>query len=289
MSPDCLKIHAQPELRNARMLMGLSGWMDGGNVSTMTIDCFARKLRARRLAEIEPEGFYVYNIPGSMEVSSLFRPHTKIEDGLIKVYQPPENLFRFDVESNLILFKGKEPNFNWTGYADCVLAVAALFRVERIYFVGSVAGVVPHTREPRLHSSVSADGLKQELHPYGIRFTNYEGPGSVITYLTRLAAERGIGMATFIAEIPAYVQGPNPICIEAVVRRLAGILNVQLHLSDLKRKRQAFEKRLNRIVPERPELAALITKLESDYDSEVFDTQMGDLKDWLEGQGIRLD
>ena len=27
----------------------------------------------------------------------------------------------------------------------------------------------------------------------------------------------------------------------------------------------------------------------SDYDHEVFDSQMGDLKDWLEQQGIRLD
>ena len=30
-------------------------------------------------------------------------------------------------------------------------------------------------------------------------------------------------------------------------------------------------------------------ELEEDYDNEVFDTQMGDLKDWLEQQGIRVD
>ena len=39
----------------------------------------------------------------------------------------------------------------------------------------------------------------------------------------------------------------------------------------------------------RPELAEKIGKLETEYHSEVFDTQMGDLRDWLEGQGIRLD
>lgn len=36
-------------------------------------------------------------------------------------------------------------------------------------------------------------------------------------------------------------------------------------------------------------LAERIQKLEEDYDNEVFDTQMTDLKDWLEQQGIRLD
>jgi hypothetical protein len=29
--------------------------------------------------------------------------------------------------------------------------------------------------------------------------------------------------------------------------------------------------------------------MEEDYDNEMFDTQMGDLKEWLEKQGIRLD
>jgi proteasome assembly chaperone (PAC2) family protein len=288
MGPDCLKIHAKPKLHGTRMLLGLSGWMDGGDVSTGTVDCIATKLRARTLAGIEPEEFYVYSFPGSMEVSSLFRPHTKIKDGLVRVYQPPENVFRYDEQHNLILFKGKEPNFNWTRYAEAVLAVAAQFSVERMYFVGSVAGVVPHTREPRLHSSVSDEAIKDELQQYGIRFSNYEGPASLITYLTRLARDRGIGMATFVAEIPAYVQGTNPICIEAVVRRIAGILGIQIELDDLQRSRRVFEKRLNKIVPERPELAALIKKLESDYDSEVFDT-MGELKEWLERQGIRLD
>ena len=289
MSPDLLKIHAKPDLREARMLLGFTGWMNGGDVSTATVDYLARKLRARKLAEIEPEEFYVYHVPGSMEVSSLFRPHTRIRNGLIDVYQPPRNLFRYDTANNLILFRGREPNVHWTPYAECILSIAAAFQVVRIYFVGSVAGVVPHTREPRLHSSVSDEGLKPALQACGIRFTDYEGPASIITYLTRLAADRGIGMATLVAEIPAYIQGPNPICVESVVRRTAGILGVQLGLGDLKKQRAVFEKRLNRIVAERPELAALITKLEGDYDSEVFDTQMGDLKDWLEGQGIRVD
>jgi len=288
MAPACLRIHAKPRLQNSRMLLGLSGWMDGGDVSTGTVDCLAAKLRARALAEIEPEEFYIYSFPGSMEISSLFRPHAKIEDGLVRVYRPPENVFRYDQQHNLILFKGKEPHLNWTRYAEAVLALAAELQVTRIYFVGSVAGVVPHTREPRLHSSVSDERLKEELQQYGIRFSNYEGPASIITYLTRLARHRGIEMASLVAEIPAYVQGPNPICVEAVVKRVAGILGIQIELDDLRRSRQAFEKRLNKIVPERPELAALIKKLESDYDSDVFDT-MGELKEWLERQGIRLD
>ena len=39
-------------------------------------------------------------------------------------------------------------------------------------------------------------------------------------------------MAALVAEIPAYVQGRNPKCIEAVTRRLAGILGLQVRLDE---------------------------------------------------------
>ena len=96
-------------------------------------------------------------------------------------------------------------------------------------------------------------------------------------------------MATLVAMIPAYVQGKNPKCIEAVTRRLAGILGLQVELDDLRDMSDEFEKRLSEIVQEQPELAGNIQKLEEDYDNEIFDNEMGDLKRWLQQQGIRLD
>ena len=271
------------------MVMGFSGWMDGGDVSVGTVDGLIRALGARPAARIEPEGFYIYNFPGSMEISALFRPHTRIEDGLVAELDFPDNTFFADAGHNLVLFHGKEPNVRWRDYADCVFEAAATFDVRRIYFVGSVAGVVPHTREPRLSCSVSEERLKEELEPYVVRFSNYEGPASLVTYLTREAPARGVEMAALVAEIPAYVRGTNPTCIESVTRRLAGILGVQVDLEHLQRVRRVFEEKLSEAVEEREDLAELIHKLEGDYDNEVFDTQMGDLKDWLEQKGIRLD
>ena len=271
------------------MVLGLSGWMDGGDVSTGTVECLAEKLQADRLAEIGPDDFYLYSFPGSMEMAALFRPYTTIEGGLIRDYQPPANTFYCVEADNLVLFEGKEPHLRWQDYADCIFAVAAQFDVTRMYFVGSVAGVVPHTREPRLFSSVSEESLRDEMIGRGVRLSEYSGPASVITFLTTCAPDRGVRMATLVAEIPAYVQGRNPRCVEAMVRHLAAMLELQLPLDDLRETSEAFEARLNEIVEERGELRELIHKLESDYDSEVFDTQMGDLKQWLVKQGIRLD
>jgi len=146
---------------------------------------------------------------------------------------------------------------------------------------------VPHTREPRLFSSFSDARLRSAVEAIGARPTDYEGPASIVTLLTKRAAQEDIPMATVVAEIPAYIQGRNPRCIESMLRKLGALLGLPIHLDDLRKTSDAFERRVNEMVEKRAELAALIEKLESDYDNEVFDTQMGDLKDWLEGQGLR--
>jgi len=289
MPSEQLKILTEPQVTAPRMVLSLSGWMDGGEVSTGTVQFLVQEFGAEKVAEIEPEDFYIYNFPGSMEISSLFRPHVEIEEGLIRRLDFPSNVFHYSESQDLILFEGKEPHINWTAFVECIFSLASHFNVERIYFIGSYAGLMPHTREPRIHSSVSDESLKAELEPYGIRFSNYEGPGSVVTYLTTLAAERGLRLATLVAEIPPYVQGRNPKCIESMVRRVAAVLGLGVDLDGLRKAGDIFEERLNAAVRTRERLPEQIRKLEAEYDNEMFETQMSDLKDWLEQQGIRLD
>jgi proteasome assembly chaperone (PAC2) family protein len=224
-----------------------------------------------------------------MEVSALFRPHTTIEDGLITALQPPENTLFCDEQCQLIMFRGREPNLNWSEFADCIFAFASEAGVSSLYFVGSVGGAVPHTREPRLMSTVSDKRLKPALEQFGITFTNYEGPASFSTHLLTHAQSHGFTMASLVAEIPAYVQGSNPKSIEAVVRKLAAILGIHVDLGELRTLSAAWEDRLNEALEQKPDLAQYIHKLEEDYDNEVFDTQLGDLKEWLQQHGVRVD
>ena len=289
MASDKLKIYSRPKFNNPRLLMGFSGWMNGGEVSTGTVKCLIDKLDAQRFAEIEPAGFYIYSFPGSMEVTALFRPHTQIKDGIIKSYEIPSNTFFYSEQSNLILFLGKEPNLNWEEFTECIFSVCAEFGVEMIYFIGSVAGLVPHTREPRLFCSVSQSELKETFQHYGVKFSNYEGPASIVTYLTSNCGNQDIKMVSLVAAIPAYVQGNNPKCIEAVTRRIAGMLELEMEFDDLTTISEQFEKKLHEVVQEQPELESNIHKLEEDYDNEIFNNEMGDLKTWLEQQGIRVD
>ncbi|UCD27575.1 MAG: PAC2 family protein [Planctomycetota bacterium] len=289
MGSDQLKILARPQLNEGRMILAFTGWMDGGDVSTGTVEWLVNTLGAQKAAKIDPEGFYIYNFPGSMEMSALFRPFTKIEDGSIKQYQPAENTFFCHEENNLLLFKGKEPNLNWAQFADCIFSICSQLGVSELYFVGSYAGMVPHTREPRLTSSISDDKLKPMLEQYGINLTNYEGPASFATYLIAQAPHHGFKMVSLVAEIPSYIQGTNPKSIEAVIRKLSALLGLKVNFDELREMGDAWEQRLNEVIQGKTDLAELINKLEAGYDNDVFDTQMSDLKEWLQRQGIRVD
>ncbi|MFC1737531.1 PAC2 family protein [Planctomycetota bacterium] len=284
-----LHIYKRPSVHKPQLVLGFSGWMDGGEVSTGSVKRLIESNNAKKFAEIGPEGFYINNFPSSMEITALFRHYTKIKDGLIKRYETVENTFFCDEETNLIFFLGKESNLQWHNFADDFFSLCSEFDVEMIYFIGSAAGLVPHTRQPHLFCSVSESNLKDTFRQYGVKFTNYEGPAGISTYLMANCHKHNMKMASVVATIPAYVQGSNPKCIEAVTRRLAGILGLQIDLNDLRALSDEFDKKLSNIVQEQPELAATINKLEEDYDNEIFNTEMGDLKNWLEQKGIRVD
>src|SRR5712671_5945742 len=89
---------ATPQLKNATLLLALAGWMDGGLVSTGTVRSIMEGRPVREIARIDPDPFYIYNFPGSMEIAALFRPEAKYEEGLITDIQMPSNIFHCDPE-----------------------------------------------------------------------------------------------------------------------------------------------------------------------------------------------
>ncbi|MHC4722274.1 MAG: hypothetical protein ACYS6I_06140 [Planctomycetota bacterium] len=50
MASDKLQIHRRVKLKDGQLLMGFSGWMDGGNISTGTVKFLVEQLDAQKLA-----------------------------------------------------------------------------------------------------------------------------------------------------------------------------------------------------------------------------------------------
>jgi len=270
---EILQIGDLPLLEEATLVLAFTGWMDGGDVSTGTVQRLVDLLEATPVAEIDSEPFLIYSFPGSMEMASLFRPHIEIEHGLTKTIHMPSNTFYCHRPGNLFLFLGKEPNLRWKTFGECILDFARRANVTRILFVGSFGGAVPHTREPRLYTTCSDAELLPEMERYGVRRSNYEGPGSFTSYLMTRAPSAGLQMVSLVAEIPGYLQGANPLSIEAVTRRLAKILKLPLDLDSLRTASTEWELHVSRVIEQDEDLAGRVHQLEKQYDDELLELE----------------
>ena len=307
-----LTIHRRPTVDSPVMLLGFTGWMDGGRVSTGTISYLNDKLGAREFAEIEPLDFYILNFPAStipvsvyssegktvltsvnpMEFAAVFRPHTKIESGSIRELVFPQNRFHCSESANVVLFSGEEPHIRWGAYSDCILGLAKEFGISQLYFVGSVAGAVPHTREPTLWASVSSDDLKEELRRVGLSFTDYEGPSSLVTSLAYRAADHGVKMRMLVVEVPHYpfLEMPTyPKSILKVNSVLTTVLGLDVDLSDLQKASAAADEKLEAIMEENDEFKDLVAKLEEEYDRSGSTADVEALKRLMEGIDLEGD
>jgi proteasome assembly chaperone (PAC2) family protein len=263
-------IAKRPELRHPYMVCGISGWVDGGEAATGSIQYLVRKLEAKGFAEIPTNRFHIFQVPGQLSL----RPHIRIEDGILKEHRFPQNQFFYWVNPNadndLILFLGTEPNLNWEEYADAILSVAEELAVIRIYLLGGVLDKTPHTREPGVSCACSSDQLKEEMRKYSVQFSNYEGPGSFSTTLLRICQDRQGQMvslttrATYYPEFDIIIPH-NPKAIRAVVSRLNHLLCLNLDISDLDKQAEEFEAKLSFMASQNPSFRTYVEELEKDF------------------------
>lgn len=269
VDPLPLDMLQHPHLEHGTMLLALTGWMDGGLVSTGTVRRLLENRHAPEIARLAPDLFYLYNFPGSMEIAALFRPEVRMNGGLVQEFTLPVNQAYCDSAANLLFFLGKEPNLRWQLYADSLFHLAHEVGITRIVFIGSFGGTVPHTREPRLYASVSHDHLKSLMQEHNLRPSDYEGPAGFSTMLLAQSPQHHIEMISLVAEIPGYLQGINPVSIEAVARRLARLLNIPVDLDALRQASTAWELQVSDAVAKDPKLADTVRQLEERYDNEL--------------------
>ncbi len=265
-------VRETPSLRQPHLLVGFSGWVDGGQAATGTVKYLVRKLKATPFAEIPISDFNVFQIPG---VESL-RPHSKTEDGVITDFRVPRNEFFYwkrapsEAGRDLVMVVGVEPQLHWPEFIAEVLDFVQRLGVASVYSVGAVLGGVPHTREPAVSCAVSEPALKKELDQYKVRYSNYEGPSTFNTAFLAQCRERGLkgvhlnGRAVYYPEFGIMV-AYNPMVILALLKRLRGLLGLDVDLADLESASHELVERLNSLEAQSAKLREYVEEMERSF------------------------
>ena len=229
------------------MVAGWHQWADAGSISSKLPRYLIDQIRAERIGEIQSEGFYLFQMPGTHQ---WLRPKVRLEEGHKKELQTRRNEFFYagDDRKGLVVFCGTEPHLNVERYARAFLDAVEALAVKRVVAVGGVHRAVPYDRHRQISCVYSLPAIKEELAKYAVELPSQEGGASIGTYLAHRAEERGIEVLSLYASVPFYNFGKSTAGFRGiqlnsdyqawydVMNRLNHMLDLELDLSDLERK-----------------------------------------------------
>jgi proteasome assembly chaperone (PAC2) family protein len=255
---DALKIQELPSLRSPILIAAFAGWPDAAEVASGSARYLARKLRARRFAEIEPEEFYVF---------TETRPTTLILAPGQRALEWPSNEFfawrNPSGERDLIILQGREPNLNWQEYIEIVLGLAQRLEVSQVVALGGTYDAVSHRGRVSLSGGSTTPELSEKLEQLGVGGSSYEGPSSVQSALLETCRARNIMAASLWGHAPHYVRAaPNPKVSHAMLSALRELIDVDIDLVELKVAGEQLEARVDAAMSENPELREYVEQLD---------------------------
>lgn len=277
----------QPEAREVYMLAGWRQWADAGSISSGLPRYVVQSLNARSIGQIHPDGFYLFQIPGTHD---LLRPTVKFDRGYPESLETNRNeiFYAGDDQRGLVILIGDEPQLDVERYAASFIHIARSLNVRRVISLGGVYGELPYDRERPVHGIISHPNLRAELKGLSISLSEYHGGASISSYLCKRSGDQGLEMVGLYAFVPTYdFSNSSPaggvVRIEndfaawlGVMRRLNRMLGLQMDLTDLENRaiqlRDAMDAKINEIDETSPELGIreYLKKLEDEFDEQPF-------------------
>jgi proteasome assembly chaperone (PAC2) family protein len=296
---DEYKFTEMPVAEEKYMIAGWHQWADAGNVSSGLPRHVVSLTYARKIGEIRPHGFYMFQVPG---MHHFLRPTIKLEEGYRQELTTRKNEFFYsgNEQKGLVIFSGEEPHLNMEGYADAFFDAVQALGVKRVAAVGGIYGPVPYDKDRDISCSFSLRKMKDELARYAVRFSDYEGGVSIGSYLADQAEKRGIEYFSWYAVVPAYdfsqvVEELQGLGLETDLRawyelllRLNRMMGLRLDLTELERQggeiTSTMEAQVNELARKHPQIREYMEKIDQEFTgtpynplADVWEQALGDI------------
>lgn len=284
----------KPQADEMYMLLGWRQWADAGSMSSLLPKYLIQNLNAKKIATIKPDGFYLFQIPGTHD---LVRPLITFEEGYPVSLETKRNDFYY-AESNgrgLIIFLGDEPHLDIERYVAAILDMAKTLNVKRMVSFGGVYAEVPYDKERTVSCAYSAYSMKEELKALALSFTDYQGGAAIGSYLCRRAADNNMQYVGLYAFVPAYDFSILDDALDGfridndfrawlgVLRRVDHMLSLKLDFGDLETRvhdlNLSIEEKVRDLHRKVPQVGVkrYLERLSELYEETVFDPPLGDV------------
>ncbi|HEX2247705.1 MAG TPA: PAC2 family protein [Arthrobacter sp.] len=248
------------ERRLTIMLAAFEGWNDAGEAATDAVKYLSRLWDGVKVASIDPDLYYDFQF-----TRPLIR---RTASGDRRIKWPTTKLTRCsvpDTDIDIVFVHGVEPSYRWRAYTAELLAHATELDVDCLVLVGALLADVPHSRPIPVTVTSEDDTVREALNTEA---SQYEGPTGIVGVLAEVASLAGIPTLSLWAAVPHYVgQSPSPKAELAILQGLEDILQVPLDTTVLTEEAEAWERGVNELATEDPEVAAYVRQLEEAKDT----------------------
>ncbi|WP_028278725.1 PAC2 family protein [Arthrobacter sp. H5] len=250
----------RPDQRVTVMLAAFEGWNDAGEAASDALKLLGKHWDSKKVSTIDADEFYDFqftrpvierNTSGQRRIKW---PTTRIS----KASVPGSNL-------DLILVHGVEPSYKWRAYTAELVATAKELEVDCVVLVGALLADVPHTRPIPVTISSDDDLVRTGLN---VETSTYEGPIGIVGVLAELGQLADIPTMSVWAAVPHYVgQSPSPKAQLALLNKIEELLQVSVDTHALGEESEAWERGVDELSTEDPEVAAYVRQLEEAKDT----------------------
>jgi GNAT superfamily N-acetyltransferase len=242
------------------MLAAFEGWNDAGEAASEAVRAIKRQFGAQKVGAIDADDYYDFQFT---------RPTVRRSgSGRRRIRWPSTRLSMARLEGypvNLVFVQGTEPSYRWRGFTEDLMEYVEDLDVDYLIVVGALLADVPHSR-PIPVTATSEDGdLRERLN---LEASQYEGPTGIVGVFADAADHHGIPTVSLWAAVPHYVaQAPSPKAQLALMHRIEELIQIPLDTNELAEDAEAWERGMNELATEDPEIAAYIQQLEEAKDT----------------------
>jgi proteasome assembly chaperone (PAC2) family protein len=169
------------------------------------------------------------------------------------------------LSQDLILLQGVEPHLKWTVFVDLLFDLAKSFCVSQIFTIGGTYDYIPHTYPTMVSAVFNQEDMRKKVMKAGLGLTEYTGPISIHTFILEAARKRGLKTTCLWGHAPQYLQTKNIRVVYSILKTLAGLIEIEIDLSELRRASDYFNEQVNLLMEQDPKLQEVIKKLEELY------------------------
>lgn len=251
-----------PELNSPIALAVNRPWTDVSSVGSMALSALEQYYGAKELARLKTPGFFFD--------FTRYRPTSIFRDNRRDFIIPNALLYyaKRTKGNDLIFLHLLEPHMSGEIYVRSIMRLLEHFGVQRYCTVGGMYDLVPHTRPLVITGSAVGQKAEEDIKKIDIQTRGrYQGPTSILSMISRDAADKGMDTMTFLIHLPQYIQLEEDHMGKAkLLEALSATLDLPKDIADTSEGENQYQE-ITKSVEDNQQVKALVKQFEAQYDA----------------------